>query len=92
MTTIATYLLSQQQTIESKLNELETIISSAPKGAMGLTLDSAKTLEWHNAKKLYNVYWKMFQNINKQLSKQRKPIGREVINGKLTTIYKYKLS
>lgn len=82
-------LLDRQSFIESNLNEMEAIISKAERGACGLTLDSAKTDEWRAAKKQYSIYWDAYRRINSQLAKIRKAVGREVVNGKLVTIYHY---
>lgn len=57
--------------------------------ANGLTLDADRTPEWHNAKKMYSIYWDAYRRVNKQLSKVRKAIGHEAINGKRVTIYQY---
>lgn len=86
----AQQLLTEQSVIESKLKELEGIINNAARGAMGITLDSSKTSEWKEAKTLYSIYWASLRAVNVKLSKIRKAVGYEAINGKRVTIYQYK--
>ncbi len=86
----AQQLLDEQVYIEKKLSECENIIKEAPKGTMGLTLDSAKTPEWKEAKGLYARYWDRYRLINQRLNKVRQAVGYEVVNGKRVTIYQYK--
>lgn len=83
-------LLDRQAFVEEGLNKFGAIIAKAERGACGLTLDSAKTPEWKEAKRQYSIYWDAYRRINGQLAKIRKAVGREVVNGKLVTIYEYK--
>ena len=89
MSMLASNLLSQQQTIEIKLDELHETINKAERGPMGLTIDSSKTPEWREAKKQYAIYFQQFRKINQQLNKLRKCIGYENVNGRRVPIYKY---
>lgn len=83
-------LLSQQSALEIRLNELEAIITKAQRGPMGITLDSAKTPDWHEAKRQYSIVWNAYREINARLSKRRKAVGYEAVDGKRVTIYQYK--
>jgi hypothetical protein len=83
-------LLDRQAFVEEGLKEFGAIIAKAERGAYGLTLDSAKTPEWKEAKRQHSIYWNAYRRINGQLAKIRKAVGREVVNGKLVTIYQYK--
>jgi hypothetical protein len=85
----ATLLLTHQANIEAKLDQLGAIIDKARRGAMGLTLDEDKTLEWHSAKRAYNTAFNMLRDTNSKLNKLRKAYHFEAINGKRVTIYKY---
>lgn len=86
----AQQLTTRQAELEIKLSELEVIINKADKGPMGITLDSAKTPEWKEAKRMHSIYWDAYREVNMKLSKMRKATGYEAINGKRVTIYQYK--
>lgn len=86
----AQQLLDKQADIEGKLCECEAIIGKRGMGAMGLTLDSDKTPEWKEAKRLYAIYWDQYRAVNQELNKIRKAKGFEAANGKRITIYQYK--
>lgn len=87
---LAQQLLSQQSSIEIKLDELHAIISKAQRGPMGMTIAEAKTTEWKEAKRLHSIYWDAYRSVNTKLNKIRKAVGYEAINGKRVTIYQYK--
>lgn len=92
MTTIPPFaqsLLDEQSILEGKLSQMEGVINKAPRQSNGLTLDADRTPEWRNAKKMYSIYWDAYRRVNKQLSKVRKAIGYEAINGKRVAIYQY---
>jgi hypothetical protein len=82
-------LLDRQSFIESNLSEMEAIINKAKRNEYGLTLDADKTAVWQAAKKQYSVYWDAYRRINSELSKIRKAVGYESVNGKRVTIYQY---
>lgn len=86
----AQLLIQRQQTLESKLDVFSQILNKARRGAMGLTLDEDKTPEWKEAHKQYNIHWKYYQQVNKELSKLRKFKGYEIVDGKRVAIYQYK--
>jgi hypothetical protein len=86
----AQQLLSHQSAIEVKLSELEAIINKAERGPMGMTIDAAKTPEWKEAKHMHSIYWAAYREVNAKLSKIRKAVGYEAINGKRVTVYQYK--
>lgn len=89
MTPHATELINKQAYLESILDKYSAVINKARRGAMGLTLEEDKTPEWKEAKRLYDAHWKMYQDVNKALSKLRKFKGYEIINGKRVCMYKY---
>lgn len=82
-------LLAKQQVIESKLDQYGDILSSAPKGNMGLTLEEAKTPEWREAKRLHAYWFDQLRKVNTQLNKIRKFSHYEAVDGKRRTVYKY---
>lgn len=82
-------LLTQQQVIESKLNQYGDILSSAPKGQFGLTLESAKTPEWREAKRLHAYWFDQLRKVNTQINKIRKFSHFECVDGKRRSVYKY---
>ena len=90
MSPLATILLTQQAALDEKLNSLHDILNKAERGPMGMTLDSAKTPEWREAKRLYNTYFSQLRSVNQQLNRLRKCVGYEAVNGKRVAIYKYK--
>ena len=83
-------LLDRQSFVEDGLKQFEAIIQLAERNANGLTLDSAKTPEWKEAKRQYSIYWAAYQRINSQLAKIRKCVGYENVNGRRVPLYQYK--
>lgn len=85
-------LLNRQAQLDVRLDGLDSILQKAERGAMGITLDSAKTTEWKAAKSERERVWKDYQNVNKEINKLRKHIGYEAkpVDGKRVSIYKYK--
>lgn len=90
MTIEASNLLKQAEIINANLDRLHTLINSAERGPMGLTLDSSKTPEWRKAKHEYDVQFCRLRQVNQQLNKLRKCVGYQVENGKRVAIYQYK--
>lgn len=83
-------LLERQSFVEDGLRDLEAAINRmARRNACGLTLDADKTPAWKEAKRQYSIYWAAYRRINQQLSKIRKVVGYEVVDGKRVTIYQY---
>lgn len=89
-TPAAQNLIKQAEIINTNLDRLHDIINSADRGAMGLTLDSAKTPEWSKVKHEYDVQFCRLHSVNQQLNKLRKCVGYEALNGKRVAIYEYK--
>jgi len=90
MNNLAIALLERQKLIEDKLDIYGAILNKAEKGAMGLTLDTAKTPEWKEAKQQHAIWFKLYRECNSALNKQRKHVGYECVNGKRVSIFKYK--
>lgn len=80
-------MMIYKELIDGKLSACEAILQGAERGAMGLTLDAAKTSEWHEAKRQYNYWFKELQKYNKQFLKTHKRTGYENINGRRVAIY-----
>ena len=83
-------LLDRQSFVEDGLRQFEAVINKAEKSTSGLTLDSAKTPEWRDAKRQYAIWFNAYRRINGQLAKIRKCVGYENVNGKRVAIYQYK--
>lgn len=90
MTALAATLLNEQTVINEKLDALHIVINKAERDAMGLTLESSKTPEWHEAKRLYSKYFEQLRRINSQLNKIRTCVGYENVGGKRVAVYKHK--
>lgn len=82
--------MDYKDTIEAKLSEIEGILNAYPRGAMGLTMDSAKDAAWRKAKQDFSYWFRELQKYNKQFLKTHKRVGFEVVNGKRVIIYQPK--
>jgi hypothetical protein len=86
----AQVLIVRQLLIESELSKMETILTNAERGPMGLVAEHAKTIEWRAAKSAHASLWNDYRQINMLLAKMRKAIGYKAVNGKRVAIYQYK--
>ncbi len=89
------YLLSDgtkisNPVIDATLEAIQTQLSKYPKGANGLTPDSAKDAEWKQAKAAHAYWFKRLQEYNKAFLKAHKHKGFILKDGKRVSIYEPK--
>lgn len=62
---------------ESRVQHFSAVLSAFPTNGIGLTLTSAKTAEWHSAKRGYDAAFKALREFNAAFVKSYKREIRE---------------